>query len=34
MIRNYALTENELAQGAVLLCQSYPLSDDVTIEIG
>lgn len=33
MIRNYALTENEVAQGVVLLCQSYPLSNDVTIEI-
>lgn len=34
MIKNYALTENEAAEGMVLLCQSYPLSDDVTIEIG
>lgn len=32
MIKNYALTENEVMQGVVLLCQSYPLSDDVTVE--
>lgn len=34
MIRNYALTENEVAQGAVLLCQSYPLNNNVTIKVG
>lgn len=32
MIKNYALSENEVAQGMVLLCQSYPLSEDITIE--
>ncbi|MCW3464191.1 ferredoxin--NADP reductase [Chitinophaga nivalis] len=33
MERNYALGENELAEGWVLLCQSYPVSSDVTVEI-
>ena len=32
MLKNYALTENEVAQGMILLCQSYPLSEDITIE--
>lgn len=34
MIKNFALTESEVEEGLVLLCQSYPLNDDVTIEIG
>lgn len=32
MFKNYALTESEVAQGMILLCQSYPLSEDITIE--
>ncbi|MGV9670055.1 1,2-phenylacetyl-CoA epoxidase subunit PaaE [Gordonia sp. NPDC003504] len=32
MRRNYALDESEVATGFVLTCQSYPLSDDVTID--
>lgn len=32
MLKNYALTESEVAQGMILLCQSYPLSEDITIE--
>lgn len=34
MVKNYALTESEVAQGMILLCQSYPLSKDVTIALG
>lgn len=32
MLKNYALTESEVAQGMILLCQSYPVSEDITIE--
>jgi ferredoxin-NADP reductase len=32
MLKNYALTESEVAQGMILLCQSYPSSEDITIE--
>ncbi|RAJ37382.1 ferredoxin--NADP reductase [Pedobacter cryoconitis] len=32
MVKNRALTEKEVAQGMILLCQSYPLSADITIE--
>lgn len=32
MLKNYALTESEVAQGMILLCQSYPASEDITIE--
>lgn len=32
MVKNYALTAEEVKQGMILLCQSYPLSGDVTIE--
>ncbi|MDR6782359.1 ferredoxin-NADP reductase [Pedobacter africanus] len=32
MVKNYALTADEVAKGMILLCQSYPLSEDVTIE--
>ncbi len=32
MVKNYALTAEEVKQGMILLCQSYPLSADVTIE--
>ncbi|MEZ2443214.1 2Fe-2S iron-sulfur cluster-binding protein [Chitinophaga sp. RCC_12] len=31
---NYALRQQELDEGMVLLCQSFPLTDDVTVEIG
>lgn len=34
MLKNYALTAAEVAGGAILLCQSYPLDDEVTIGIG
>lgn len=33
MVKNYALTAEEVARGMILLCQSYPLSEDVTIEL-
>ncbi|WP_316815466.1 ferredoxin--NADP reductase [Pedobacter nyackensis] len=32
MVKNYALTSKEVEQGMILLCQSYPLTEDVTIE--
>lgn len=32
MVKNYALTAEEVARGIILLCQSYPISEDVTIE--
>lgn len=32
MAKNYALTKEEVAQGMILLCQSYPLTEDITIE--
>lgn len=34
MIKNYALTAEEVEQNYILLCQSYPLNDTVTIEMG
>ncbi|MBS0030057.1 2Fe-2S iron-sulfur cluster-binding protein [Chitinophaga sp. 22321] len=33
MANNYALRQSDLDDGLVLLCQSYPLTDDVTVEI-
>lgn len=33
MKRNYALTEEKINQGYVLLCQSIPVTEDVTVEI-
>jgi ring-1,2-phenylacetyl-CoA epoxidase subunit PaaE len=32
MVRNYALEADEVAQGFVLTCQSFPASDDVTVD--
>ncbi|GAB92284.1 1,2-phenylacetyl-CoA epoxidase subunit PaaE [Gordonia rhizosphera] len=32
MRRNYALEESEVADGFVLTCQTFPLSDDVTVD--
>ena len=32
MRRNYALEEDEVARGFVLTCQSYPTSDEVTVD--
>jgi len=32
MVRNYALEPDEVAQGFVLTCQSFPVSDDVTVD--
>lgn len=34
MKQNYALQQVQLEQGYVLLCQTHPLSSDVTIEVG
>ncbi|RPE05434.1 hypothetical protein EGT74_23910 [Chitinophaga lutea] len=34
MANNYALRNSEVEQGMVLLCQSYPLTPDVTVQIG
>jgi ferredoxin-NADP reductase len=34
MINNYSLRQSDLNAGMVLLCQSYPLNGDVTVEIG
>ncbi|PSL45348.1 ring-1,2-phenylacetyl-CoA epoxidase subunit PaaE [Chitinophaga niastensis] len=34
MLQNYALQKTDLDEGMILLCQSYPLSNDVTVEIG
>ena len=32
MRRNYALEKAEVEAGFVLTCQSYPVSDDVTVD--
>jgi len=32
MVRNYALETEEVAQGFVLTCQSFPVSDNVTVD--
>jgi ring-1,2-phenylacetyl-CoA epoxidase subunit PaaE len=32
MVRNYALEADEVAEGFVLTCQSFPVSDDVTVD--
>lgn len=34
MINNYALRQEDVNAGMILLCQSYPLNSDVTVEIG
>lgn len=34
MLGNYALRQQEVDEGMVLLCQSFPLTGDVTVEIG
>lgn len=34
MANNYALRQSDVEEGMVLLCQSYPLTPDVTVEIG
>jgi ring-1,2-phenylacetyl-CoA epoxidase subunit PaaE len=33
MINNYAIRRDDVDAGMILLCQSYPLNDDVTVEI-
>lgn len=33
MLNNYALTEEEVAEGRILLCQSYPLDQSVSVVI-
>jgi ring-1,2-phenylacetyl-CoA epoxidase subunit PaaE len=32
MVRNYALEPGEVADGFVLTCQSFPVSDEVTVD--
>jgi phenylacetate-CoA oxygenase/reductase, PaaK subunit len=32
MVRNYALEDAEVEQGFVVTCQSFPISDDVTVD--
>lgn len=32
MARNYALDDDELAQGFVVTCQSFPITDEVTVD--
>ncbi len=32
MVRNYALEESEVAAGYVLTCQTFPVSDTVTVD--
>lgn len=34
MINNYALRQDDINAGMVLLCQTYPLNGEVTVEIG
>lgn len=34
MVQNYALRPEAISDGMILLCQSYPLTADVTVEIG
>jgi len=34
MRKNFALTEEQLKEGFVLLCQSFPIDDDVTVSVG
>ena len=34
MRHNYALQEHQLREGYILLCQSHPLSNDVTVAVG
>jgi ring-1,2-phenylacetyl-CoA epoxidase subunit PaaE len=31
--RNFALTNDELNEGHILLCQSYPLNNEVTVVV-
>jgi ring-1,2-phenylacetyl-CoA epoxidase subunit PaaE len=33
MINNYAIRQDDVDAGIILLCQSYPLNDNVTVEI-
>ncbi|RZJ88999.1 MAG: iron-sulfur cluster-binding domain-containing protein [Chryseobacterium sp.] len=33
MVNNHALTEQDIAEGAILLCQSYPVDQDLTISL-
>lgn len=33
MVNNYALRKSDLEAGLILLCQSYPVTNDVTVEI-
>jgi ring-1,2-phenylacetyl-CoA epoxidase subunit PaaE len=30
---NYALEDYEIARGAILMCQSYPVTDAVTVDV-
>jgi ring-1,2-phenylacetyl-CoA epoxidase subunit PaaE len=33
MVNNYAIRRDDVDAGMILLCQSYPLTNDVTVEI-
>ncbi|WP_430611777.1 FAD-binding oxidoreductase [Flavobacterium sp. JP2137] len=34
MVNNHTLTERDIAEGIVLLCQSYPMNQEVSISLG
>ncbi|WP_431844492.1 2Fe-2S iron-sulfur cluster-binding protein [Pedobacter superstes] len=34
MIKNHALTKEEVEDNYILLCQTYPMNDEVTVHVG